>query len=50
MQAGLHLPSEDAAQGSAAEAASIERSAKAQGLNPSSRGEPGAWLRNDLFD
>lgn len=50
LQAGVRLPMEDAAPAARDEAASIERSALAQGLDPSATGQPGAWQQNDLFD
>ncbi|KAK9850272.1 hypothetical protein WJX84_010319 [Apatococcus fuscideae] len=48
--AGIHLPIEDAPECTSADASSIHRSARAQGIDPAAHAQPGAWQQNDLFD
>lgn len=50
VQAGIHLPIEDAPGCSSAEVSSIHLSALAQGIDPATHAQPGAWQQNDLFD
>ena len=50
VQAGIHLPIEDAPECSSAEVSSIHLSALAQGIDPAAHAQPGAWQQNDLFD